>query len=336
MMSETDVQRDALLARIYNINAGEFEHVAMDVWNYQYTHNPLYRNYCRLLHIGPERIGKIEDIPFLPISMFRYHDVRTGTWMPQACFSSSGTTGQLQSRHLVRDLDWYHSISSLGFRQIFGSPSDYCWIGLLPSYLERPDSSLVNMVQYFMSTGGHVESGFFPLVNHQVISALERARLRDMPVILLGVSFAMLDLFESFDVPVWDKLVLMETGGMKGRGRELTRNELYERIRDRAGAIKITSEYGMTELLSQAYKIQDHFHPSPTMRVCIRDISDPLQILGTGQRGCINVIDLANLDTCSFIGTDDIGIGYPDGGFDVLGRLDNTDLRGCNLLYTTA
>lgn len=336
MMSESDVQREALLGRIYNINGEEFDSVAIDVWKYQLAHNPLYARYCRLLGVDPDRVVQVRDIPFLPISMFKYHEVMTGTWVPQRVFLSSGTTGMSQSKHAVRDLDWYHAIAVKGFEIQFGSPSKFNWIGLLPSYLDRPDSSLVEMVRHFMSLGRPVGNGFFPLVTKQLTDDLEEARSKDLEVVLVGVSFAMLDLFETFNPPVWDRLILLETGGMKGRGRELTRDELYQRIRQQSQAVRITSEYGMTELLSQAYRIHDHFYPSPTMRVYIRDISDPLESLGFRQRGGINVIDLANLDTCSFIATDDLGICYPDGGFDVLGRLDASELRGCNLLYTSA
>lgn len=336
MMSETDVQRKALLGLIYNINAETFNPVAIEVWKYQFAHNPLYTQYCKLLGVSPETVKQVTDIPFLPISMFRNHEVMTGKWVPQAVFRSSGTTGQTQSKHAVRDLGWYHMVTVLGFERIFGSPAGYTWIGLLPSYLERPDSSLVEMVRHFMDMGQHSSSGFFPFVTERVTDALALARSNDLAVVLMGVSFALLDLFEKMKVPVWDGLLLMETGGMKGRGREVTREELYERIRHRSPSVRMSSEYGMTELLSQAYRREDHFYPSPTMRVFMRDISDPLGQLEFRQRGGINIIDLANLDTCSFIATDDIGVGYPDGGFDVLGRLDNSELRGCNLLYASA
>ena len=322
-----------MVRRIYNINEKDFEGVAMEVWKYQYQNNPLYRSYCDLLGMDTEKVNKMEEIPFLPIGMFRQHEVKTGAWEKERVFRSSGTTGSIQSKHLVRDLSWYHAVAEKCFSLPFGNPSDYTWIGLLPSYLERADSSLVDMVHYFMSSGKQSEALFFPNVSDDIISTLEALCEKKMPSILVGVSFALLDLFEAKEVPAWDGLRVIETGGMKGRSKEITRAELYERLKRNHKELRIHSEYGMTELLSQAYMIDDHFMPGPTMRVRMRDISDPLRLIDDGQRGVINVIDLANIDTCAFIATDDIGISYPDGSFDVLGRIDHSDLRGCNLMY---
>jgi hypothetical protein len=305
----------------------------MEVWKYQFLYNPVYQSYCRLLGITDKGISKSEDIPFLPILMFREHQIKTGYWKEQAVFKSSGTTGSIQSRHLIRDLNLYHRVAKRCFSAGFGDPITYAWIGLLPSYLERPDSSLVDMVQFFIQSGHQEESRFFSKVDEAIFNALESLRIRNQPTILIGVSFALLDLFEQFQVPIWDGLTVIETGGMKGRGNEITREELYTRMRRHHPDLTISSEYGMTELLSQAYKQNDHFTAGPSMQIRIRDISDPLQIIDHGQRGVINIIDLANIDTCSFIATDDIGISYPDGSFDVLGRMDNSDLRGCNLMY---
>jgi len=332
-MTTSEVQRDSLVRRIYNINEKDFEGVALEVWKYQYDNNPLYRTYCELLGFGPGKVKCLEDIPFLPIVMFRQHDVRTGVWEPQAVFRSSGTTGSVQSLHLVRDLNWYHTIAEKCFAHLVGRPGDYVWVGLLPSYLERADSSLVDMVHFFMSCSQHEGNRFIPVVNDEIVSVLASIQSKEIPAILIGVSFALLDLFERMDVPVWDNLLVIETGGMKGRGQEITRDELYERLRKYHKGLRLASEYGMTELMSQAYRVEEKFKPGPTMRVHIRDVSDPLRLIGPGQRGVINVIDLGNIDTCSFIATDDIGVAYPDACFEVLGRLDNSDLRGCNLLY---
>ena len=332
-MVAPDVQRDSLVRRIYNINEKDFEGVALEVWKYQYDFNPLYRRYCELLKIGPGQVRSAEDIPFLPIVMFREHAVRTGDWQAEKVFRSSGTTGTIQSRHVVRDLQWYHEIAEKCFYSAFREPGEFTWLGLLPSYLERADSSLVDMVYHFMSLSGDTSSGFFPQVNEEILHSLRLLKEHDHPVILIGVSFALLDLFKTGGVPVWEKLMVIETGGMKGRGQEITREELYIRLNRHYPFLHIASEYGMTELLSQAYRIVDHFYPGPTMKVRMRDISDPLKLIGHGQRGVINVIDLANIDSCAFIATDDVGISFADGGFDVLGRLDNSDLRGCNLLY---
>lgn len=325
--------RDSLLRRIYDINEKDFDGVALDVWKYQYDFNPLYRSYCNLLKINPERVKSLEEVPFLPIVMFREHEIKTGQWEAVQVFRSSGTTGNIQSRHVVRDLNHYHTITEKCLNVLSDQPIDYVWIGLLPSYLERRDSSLVDMVHYFMEISNHPENRFYPEVNKVIIEHLEELRFANTRLILIGVSFALLDLFENHDVPVWDNLLVIETGGMKGRGVEITREEMYSRLRKNHASLRIASEYGMTELLSQAYRVKEHFRPGPTMRVLIRDVSDPLRLVKKGQRGVINVIDLANIDTCSFIATDDVGVAYDDGGFDVLGRLDNSDLRGCNLLY---
>ncbi len=215
-----------------------------------------------------------------------------------------------------------------------GKPTDYTWLGLLPSYLERPDSSLVDMVQYFMTKSNQPGNKFYALPRPDLIHDLEILKAKNEKAILMGVSFALLDLFEQYSVPLWDELLIIETGGMKGRKTEITREELYERIRAHHVDVRIASEYGMTELLSQAYMMRDQFYPGPTMKILIRDISDPGTFVKNGKRGAINIIDLGNLDTCSFLATDDIGIVYDDGEFDVLGRIDQSDLRGCNLMYT--
>ncbi len=332
-MTAPEIQRDSLVRRIYDINEKDFEGVAMDVWKYQYVCNPLYRSYCDLLKVGLGEVHSIADIPYLPIVMFREHEVKTGNWEPEKIFRSSGTTGSIQSKHLVREMNWYHNICRKCFQIPFDQPGHYAWLGLLPSYLERTDSSLVEMVHHFMESSKHPENRFFPQINEEIITSLKSLQQSNMPAILIGVSFALIDLFALTDVPVWNNLQVIETGGMKGRGKEITRDELYQQLRQHHSGLRIASEYGMTELLSQAYRMEGYFHGGPTMRVYIRDISDPLRLVGHRQRGVINVIDLANIDTCSFIATDDIGYANEDGGFEVLGRLDNSDMRGCNLLY---
>ena len=333
MMVSPDNIRYSLLRRIYDINEKDFDGVALDVWKYQYDFNPLYRSYCNLLKINPDRIDYMEDIPFLPIVMFRQHEVKSGQWEPEQVFRSSGTTGSIQSRHAVRELKHYHAITEKCFSVLSNKPGDFAWMGLLPSYLERSDSSLVDMVHYFMESSNHPNNRFYPEVNNEIIEHLGDLRNTNTRLILIGVSFALLDLFENHNVPVWDNLLVIETGGMKGRGIEITREEMYGRLGKNHAGLRIASEYGMTELFSQAYRVEEHFRPGPTMRVLIRDVSDPLRLVKKGQRGVINVIDLANIDSCSFIATDDVGVAYDEGEFDVLGRLDNSDLRGCNLLY---
>lgn len=331
-MSNSEALRTSLIRRIYNINAAAFEAVALDLWEYQYENNLLYSQYCDLIR-RKAPVRNIEDIPFLPIQFFRQHEIKTGAWKSECIFKSSGTTGSITSQHHIRDLNLYHQTAQRCFQDAIGEPAHYKWIGLLPSYLERPDSSLVSMVQYFIQQEASSDSAFYPEITNELLTSLRRLANAQAPVILMGVSFALLDLFTQFDVPVWDNLLVIETGGMKGRRRELTRNELYEQLRFRHPALRIASEYGMTELMSQVYRITDRFQPSPFLRVQIRDISDPLEPAGFGRRGAINIIDLANIDSCAFIATDDVGISWPDGSFDVLGRLDNSDLRGCNLMY---
>ncbi len=279
------------------------------------------------------REGPAEAFPFLPISFFKSHTVQTGDWLPARFFRSSGTTGQVPSAHAVRDADVYHAVALRCFPADWGKPEDHAWIGLLPSYLERPDASLVDMVRYFMLRGMQ-EEHFFRSADPGLMTILKALADSRQPTILIGVSFALLDMFEHMDVPVWEELTVIETGGMKGRGREITRAELHARLRARAPGIRLSAEYGMTELFSQAYLSGDRFVPGPTMRVVARDISDPLQVLPAGERGALNVIDLGNVDTCAFIATEDTGLVHADGSFEVTGRLDAAELRGCNLMYT--
>jgi len=332
-MPVIDARRDSLISQIYGINASAFETVALDLWRFQYDGNPLYHNFCKALAIDPASIKSITDIPFLPITMFRDHDVKTGEWPTSIIFKSSGTTGSFPGQHHVRDIQWYHQVAEQCFSTFFGHPGHYQWLALLPSYLERPDSSLVNMVQYFMQQNNLGANDFYSQPDQDFISKLQHLSKENTPTILIGVSFALLDLFEAFQLPVWDELLIIETGGMKGRREEITRMELHDRLRRNHPRLRIASEYGMTELLSQAYLQEKRFFPGPTMQVLIRDISDPLKIIGLHQRGVINVIDLANIDTCAFIATDDVGLKHTDGTFEVLGRVDQSDMRGCNLMY---
>ncbi len=288
-MSAPEIQRDSLVRRIYDINEKDFEGVAIDVWNYQYVCNPLYRAYCDLLKVGPDQVRSMADIPYLPIVMFREHVVKTGVWNPEKIFRSSGTTGSIKSQHLVRDLKWYHHISRMCFKIPFDKPEQYAWVGLLPSYLERTDSSLVEMVHHFMESSIYPENRFFPKINDDIIASLSALRESSTPTILIGVSFALIDLFDRTDVPVWDNLLVIETGGMKGRGKEITRDELYLQLRQHYRDLRIASEYGMTELLSQAYKIESHFYSGPTMRVNRRtcDVVDPCGVLWEARASCL-------------------------------------------------
>ncbi len=318
--------------KIESISAESFEATALEVFQLQARENPLYREFLRLIRRRPENVKSLVDIPFLPIRFFKTHDIRTGQWQPQLTFASSGTTGATTSRHPVRDLSWYEYHARRGFAQFYGDPQDYCILALLPAYLERWGSSLVYMADYFIRQSRDPRSGFFLNNIQELLKVLQSCQKEGTPTILLGVSFALLDLAEQHRADL-QGVIIMETGGMKGRRREMTREELHAQLTQAFGQSHIHSEYGMTELLSQAYSQgQGLFYPAPTMRVQTRDITDPFSVQPPGRSGALNLIDLANIDTISFIATDDLGRVYADGGFEVLGRMDGSDVRGCNLM----
>ncbi len=314
------------------MTVSQFDALALDIFRYQAQHNPLYAEYLKLLHIHPASVVDVQDIPFLPISFFKTHDVQTGAWTPAAVFSSSGTTAATTSRHFVRNLSFYLQNTQRNFEYFYGALQQYCILALLPSYLERSGSSLVAMTNYFIQHSPYLESGFFLYNVDELRRILLHCKKNQIPTLLLGVSFALLDLAEQHPLDL-SGMIIMETGGMKGRRREIIRSELHEALCAAFCVPTIHSEYGATELFSQAYsKGNGIFYPSPTMRVHTRQITDPLAREKTGKTGAINIIDLANLDTIAFIATDDVGRVHPDGSFEVLGRLDNSDMRGCNLL----
>jgi len=321
--------------KILNTKGIDLAGRAFDTFHFQYRYNGLYRQFVDSLYTDVSSIKLVEQIPFLPISFFKSQDVRTTLFKTDLVFESSGTTGSVNSKHSVKDPDIYRQSFLNGFELFYGQPSDYCVLGLLPSYLERKNSSLVYMVDELIRQSGHPKSGFY--LNEfdkldQVLSQLEKAGQR---TILIGVSFALIDFSERFPRKL-KHTIIMETGGMKGRRKELTREELHDQLRQAFGVDVIHSEYGMTELLSQAYsKANGIFQCPPWMKVLVRDEDDPLLVHNnrkTQQTGIINIIDLANIYSSSFIATDDLGRLYPDGSFEVLGRVDNSDIRGCSLL----
>ena len=317
---------------ILKVNDNNFEELSIELFRYQAQYNPLYAQFIELLGIEIDNVSRLKDIPFLPIQFFKNYTIQTGSWEAEAVFSSSGTTGVTTSRHLLRYTDWYQKISRRCFQHFYDRPDQYCFLALLPSYLEREGSSLISMAADFIEQSKYEQSGFF--LNHQekLIAQLEKNKMDNIPTILIGVSFALLDFAESNPIDLGETII-METGGMKGRRIELTRVELHQQLTTAFHSKTIHSEYGMTELTSQAYsKGQGIFYPGPSMKVFTREINDPLQIQKTGKTGILNIIDLGNLDTCAFIATDDIGRVYSDGGFEVMGRVDYSDLRGCNLL----
>lgn len=328
--------RSHLYDLIQKLRPDQFEMLALQVFRFQARFNPLYAQFLDLLHIDASKIQRLEHIPCLPIQLFKQYDIKTGEWPDEAVFSSSGTTGAQTSRHAVRSLADYSSNTQRGFEAFYGPLSKYCFLALLPAYLEREGSSLVYMVEEFVRLSPYPQSGFY-LYDHDALrKTLVECAAKKIPTVLIGVSFALWDLAETGTLN-FPELIVMETGGMKGRRRELTRSELHEILSNGLGIQSIHSEYGMTELLSQAYsKGAGIFYPSPTMRVWTREVYDPFTPTSTARTGVLNIIDLANLDTISFISSEDLGKVYADGSFEVLGRLDAGDIRGCNLLLEMA
>jgi len=314
------------------VRESEFNALALDVFRFQAAHNPLYARYLELIGKPLFSVETVEQIPFLPIEFFKTYDIQTGQWAPERVFRSSGTTGQITSRHLLRDPDWYRAGARRAFARQYGPVEKFCFLALLPSYLERNNSSLVFMAEDFISLSQYPQSGFYLYNMADLVKVLSNCLQNKIPTVLLGVSFALLDLAEAFPMPL-EPVILMETGGMKGQRKELTKEQLHEVLRAAFQLQHIHSEYGMTELLSQAYLPGNgRFYAAPTMRVLAREAADPFAIRPYGQNGALNIIDLANLDTLSFISTDDLGRVAEDSSFEVTGRLDSSEIRGCNLM----
>lgn len=312
----------------------DFTQLALSLFRYQAENNPLYKTYLQNLHIKPDQVNTLKQIPFLPIEFFKLQKVATGTFEPEVTFYSSGTTQQTRSKHYVADLHWYNQVTKHIFEHFYGPLEQYVVLALLPSYLEQGGSSLVAMVDYFIKQTGQTEEGFY-LHNHQeLLQTIETARARGKKVLLIGVSYALLDWAEELKGNYsFNGVTIMETGGMKGRHREMVREELHSYLKQGFGVDTIHSEYGMTELLSQGYSMGEGiFKPGQTMQILLRDLNDPFDIGAHHRSGGINVIDLANIDSCAFIETKDIGRMHDNGTFEVLGRFDNSDIRGCNLL----
>lgn len=324
--------RSRLAKKILNLTPDSFESVALEVFQYQYQSNSFYRQFVQLLGVKPSEVEKLTEIPCLPIQFFKGQTLKSGEWTSKRIFASSGTTGAQNSQHHLRSDDWYHQNAQKGFSTFYGPLEKYCFLALLPSYLERQDSSLVFMVKDFVEHSNYPESAFFLNDLDKLVQTIRSCQARSIPVVLIGVSFALLDLAEAYSLDPAG-LIVMETGGMKGRRRELTRHELHETLKASFGVDHIHSEYGMTELLSQAYSTANGvFKGAPSLRVLPREINDPLSPGPFNRTVALNLIDLANLDTLSFIASDDLGKIAEDGTFEVLGRLDNSDLRGCNLM----
>jgi phenylacetate-coenzyme A ligase PaaK-like adenylate-forming protein len=321
---------------IFKINDQKtFREIALEVFNNQAATVPVYRDYLAVLGVDPGQIRSVEEIPFLPVEFFKSHTVLREGMEAEVVFESSGTTMATPARHHVASASLYRESFLKGFTSFYGAPEKLCILALLPSYLERTGSSLVYMMDHLTGRSEHPESGFY-LDNLEELSSILHRRNEDgHPTLLLGVSFALLDLAEKYPVPLADHITVMETGGMKGRRKEVVRSELHEILSRAFGASSIHSEYGMTELLSQAYSSGGGIFRAPSwMQVLVRDANDPLSLLPNGQTGGLNIIDLANLYSCSFIATGDLGKCYEDGSFEVLGRFGHSDIRGCNLLVS--
>lgn len=319
--------------RIFSLETEtEFNRSALDLFNFQARNLPVYKEYLEKLNIKPPEIKQPEQIPFLPVRFFKSRKLITESRKAEIVFTSSGTTGSGESRHPVAELDLYKKSFLSSFKYFYGKPEDYVFLALLPDYLEREGSSLVYMVDALIKKSGYPESAFFLHDFRKLKKSLENLEKRKQKSLLIGVSFALLDFFEQNKMQLKHSEI-METGGMKGRRKELIRSELHEILKSASGRKHIHSEYGMTELLSQAYsKAEGLYKCPPQMRVYIRDIYDPFAQAPSGKTGGINIIDLANVYSCAFIETEDLGRKHPDGSFEVLGRFDHSDTRGCNLM----
>lgn len=343
--------------KIFSVSASGFRSVALEIFRFQCQNNPVYSAFISALRINPAEVDFVEKIPFLPISFFKTHAVKTGEFNDGIIFESSGTTQSVRSLHYVKDAGLYKKSFIRGFEEKYGPAKDWCIIGLLPSYLERKTSSLVYMVNELVNRSGHPQGGFYLNEFEKLSAVLEELEARKQKTILLGVTFALLDFAKRFPMPL-RHTIIMETGGMKGRGEEMTRVEVHTILKNAFAINEIHSEYGMTELLSQAYSHGDGLFRCPAwMKVLIRDEEDPMNVRSfvgssksgvqsqepgyqltthdsrlTAITGAINIIDLANIYSCSFIATDDVGKLNADGSFEVLGRMDGSDLRGCGLM----
>ncbi len=313
-------------------NQKQFDKLALKVFRFQYENNSLYREFCYFLKTDVQKVKTIQQIPFFPIQFFKSHEVVSNSNPIQTIFTSSGTTGMVTSKHLVTDVSIYEESYRKAFSQFYGNIEDYVVLALLPSYLEREGSSLIHMVDDLIQLSKHPESGFYLHNYDELIEKIIQLDQSGQNVILIGVTYALLDLIEKQSFQL-ENTIIMETGGMKGKRKEMIREELHQELCNGFGVKSIHSEYGMTELLSQAYSLGDGIFECPSwMQISIRDTEDALSYIREGKTGGINVIDLANINSCSFIATQDLGKKYSNGSFEVVGRFDHSDIRGCNLM----
>ena len=321
--------------KVFSVTENSFRQLALDIFHFQYEANSVYRSYVNALGKRPSGVDEIEKIPFLPISFFKTDEIKAGKFNAEVIFKSSGTTQTINSQHHVKDVSIYTQSFTTAFKKIYGDLQEWCVLGLLPSYLEKGNSSLVYMVDDLIKQSQRPQSAFYLYDLEKLKETLISLERSNQKTLLIGVTYALLDFAEKFSMPLMNTIV-METGGMKGRREELTRMEVHDQLKKAFSKTEIHSEYGMTELLSQAYaKKEGKFQCPPWMKVLIRDDEDPLSVQRSAPgiiSGAINIIDLANVYSCSFIATDDVGKLYPDKKFEVLGRMDGSDLRGCSLL----
>jgi phenylacetate-coenzyme A ligase PaaK-like adenylate-forming protein len=319
-------------SKIYEVNGQSFTDIALDIFRFQAFHNEIYNSYITRLRIDPYKVRSLEEIPFLPVSFFKTQTVKTGNWEPTVWFTSTGTTGSSSSKHPIYDMEFYLEHSRRCFEYFFGPLENYHFLALLPSYLERTGSSLIAMMEFFIRQSKSQFSGFYLHETSELLQDVASAGNDHRTTILWGVSFALFDLAEQYDIDL-SHCLIFETGGMKGRRRELTRNELHAVLKNKLRVKSVYSEYGMTELFSQAYTSGNQFFSCPPwLKVIGREITDPLRKGLLNETAGINVIDLANWHSVSFIETEDIGKIHKNGTFEVLGRMDNSEVRGCNLL----
>jgi len=328
------MDHNKFIERIFSIRKGaKFNDLALKLFHHQARENLVYKSYLDLLRIESRKVMTVEDIPYLPIELFKSQEVITGKWTAELVFHSSGTTGASVSEHQVRSSFVYKRSFIEGFKHAYGDPCEYILLCLLPNYQGKSNSSLIYMTDELVKMTDNALSGYYLDQENDLTDALGSAIGSGKKVMLLGVSYALLDFADRDDLPDLTDVIVMETGGMKGNRREMVKEELHNILKNKLGLRVIHSEYGMTELLSQAYsKGEGHFHCPPWMGVNVRDVNDPFNCMGTGYSGGLNIIDLANVDSCAFIATQDLGRVNADGSFELLGRFDRSDIRGCNLL----
>ena len=313
-------------------NREEFDLAALQIFRHQVENGSVYKEFIAGMRIDIEKVNHVEQIPFLPVEFFKSHTIVSNSDAADVIFSSSGTTGIITSRHVVTDVSWYQESFCSAFELFYGDIEKYTILALLPSYLEREGSSLIYMAEDLIKQSNNPDSGFYLYNYSELYHQLKKQQQNKKPTLLIGVTFALLDFVEQYRID-FPELIVMETGGMKGRRKEMLKEELHATLKEKLNIHTVYSEYGMTELLSQGYSLQNGlFQTPPWMRILIRDTNDPFTYLSPNKMGGINVIDLANINSCSFIATQDLGKLHPDNYFELMGRFDNSDIRGCNLL----